>query len=129
MGTNTDDYGSAVAIDSSGNAFITGTTYAPGGGTNSGQGDAFLSKYNNAGTLGYIKQLGTSNADDYDGSHSVAVGSSGNVIITGMTSGSLGGPNQGISDAFLAKYNDSAHPARSLGPSSWERVVRNIAMP
>jgi hypothetical protein len=126
LGTNSEDYGSAVAIDIYGNAFITGTTYgALGGGTNSGQGDVFLSKYNNSGTLGYTKQLGSSNADDYDGSHSVAVGSSGNVIITGMTTGSLGGPNQGVSDAFLAKYNDLGASGtltwtKQLGTSSAE---------
>ena len=51
--------------------------------------------------LAWTRQLGTST---FDHSQSVAIDGSGNAYISGYTYGSLGGPNNGLSDAFLAKY-------------------------
>ncbi len=96
--------GMAVAVDSGGNAYITGWTNANLGGPNAGDADIFLTKFNSAGTLLWIRQAGTAGTDIAQG---VAVDGAGNVYITGSTSGSLGGPNAGDYDSFLAKYSPS----------------------
>ncbi|WP_407883981.1 pre-peptidase C-terminal domain-containing protein, partial [Scytonema sp. NUACC26] len=49
----------------------------------------------------WIRQLGTAGDDS---SYSVAVDGAGNVYITGITRGALGGSNAGKVDAWIAKY-------------------------
>ena len=126
LGTAGTDVVWSVAVDNSGNAFISGYTDRSLGGDNAGSNDAFLAKYDTSGTLQWTKQLGTSNADE---SYSVAVDDAGNAFISGYTEGSLGGPNVGRADAFLAKYDTSGVPqwTRQLGTSgddeSWSVAV------
>ena len=48
-----------------------------------------------------MRQLGSAGSDV---AYGVAVDGTGNAYITGSTDGSLGGPNAGGNDAFLAKY-------------------------
>ncbi len=104
LGTNSTDYSESVAIDSSGNAYISGYTYGSLGGTNAGSADAFLAKYDASGALLWTRQLGTST---YDDCWSVAIDGSGNAYISGYTYGSLDGTNAGSYDAFLTKYDSS----------------------
>jgi hypothetical protein len=103
LGSTGTDYGRGVAVDTSGNAFITG--YAGGnldGQANAGSSDAYIAKYDSSGNKLWVKLLGTSSAD---GALSVAVDASGNAYITGDTNGSLDGQaNAGSSDTFIAKY-------------------------
>jgi len=54
--------------------------------------------------LAWFRLLGTSGEDQ---ASSVSVDGSGNAYITGLTTGNLGGPNQGGYDAFLAKYSSA----------------------
>jgi hypothetical protein len=56
----------------------------------------------------WIRQLGTRSKDR---AYSVAVDSAGNALISGFTEGSLGGPNAGNQDAFVAKFSASICPA------------------
>jgi len=62
----------------------------------------------------WIRQLGTSL---WDSSHAVSCDSLGNVYISGLTYGSLGGHNAGSSDAFVSKYDSAGKLlwARQLG--------------
>jgi hypothetical protein len=53
----------------------------------------------------WTRQLGTS-AEDY--SYGVSADGLGNVYISGSINGSLGGPNAGGADAFVAKISDPA---------------------
>jgi hypothetical protein len=53
-----------------------------------------------------IGQLGTTGIDTASGA---ATDPSGNVYITGATSGALGGKNQGFVDAWVAKYNSNGN--------------------
>lgn len=108
LGTNEWDGSYSVAMDASGNAFISGGTYGNLGGPSAGGGDAFLAKYDPNGNLLWIEQLGTSGSDGY-GAVSIAVDGSGNAFISGFTSGSLGGANAGYDDAFLAKYDPNGN--------------------
>ncbi|MBI3593710.1 MAG: SBBP repeat-containing protein [Nitrospirae bacterium] len=91
LGGNDDDDATGIAIDSSGNAYVTGETrslnfptvnpfQAQYGG---GILDAFVTKINAAGTaLDYSTYLGGS---DYDDAHSIAIDASGNAFVSGET--------------------------------------------
>src|SRR5437763_6646957 len=121
VGGSGDDRGRSIAVDSAGNAYVTGNTTstdfprtAPfqntfGGGSNFG--DVFILKMNPTGTaLIYSTYLGGSSDDNGTG---IAVDSSGNAYVTGTTSSNnfpranalqntFGG---GASDAFVTKLN------------------------
>jgi len=107
LGTSTNDYSHAVAVDASGGVYISGYT----------SGDAFLAKYDGSGNPLWFQQIGTSSSDQ---SNSVAVDASGNIYISGSTQGNLGGTNAGGADAFLAKYD-------GLGTLLWSRQIGTVS--
>jgi uncharacterized delta-60 repeat protein len=95
-GGTSDDYGRSVAVDTSGNIYVTGYTYS----FSVGGYDVFLLKYNPSGSLSWRRTWGGS---DYDYGYGVAVDPSGNIYVTGYTySFSVGGY-----DVFLLKYDPS----------------------
>ena len=112
-------------MDTAGNAYVTGDTYAPGSSfpgtassliqnTSDGSGDAFVGKINAAGTaLVYVTYLGGSG---YDGGYGIAVDQAGQAYVTGHTNspgsgfpGTAGSLIQSTNvagyDAFVAKLN------------------------
>jgi hypothetical protein len=124
LGGSQSDVGNGIAVDSSGDAYVTGdtesstdfptttgalqTTY--GGGT-----DAFVTKLNPGGTaLLYSTYLGGSGFDVGEG---IAVDGSGNAYVTGQTASSNfptasptqaglnGGNNTASTDAFVSEAN------------------------
>ena len=118
LGGSNEDVGTGIAVDSSGNAYVTGYTTSTNFPTvnplqvsNGGGYDAFVSKLNAAGSaLTYSTYLGGSNEDVGTG---IAVDSSSNAYVTGYTSStdfptvsplqaSYGGGNL---DAFVAKFD------------------------
>ncbi len=120
LGGSSDDVGYAIAVDSVGNAYVTGSTAstnfptaspiqpASGGGT-----DAFITKLNTSGsTLAYSTYLG-GNSDDFG--YAIAVDSAGNAYVTGYTFSTnfpTANPIQpanalGGFDAFVTKINAS----------------------
>ena len=118
LGTLSQDYSSGVSADGLGNVYISGYTFGSLGGPNAGGTDAFLAKYSPAGSLLWTRQLGTGSDDLGLG---VSADGLGNVYISGYTSfGSLGGPNAGGADAFLAKYSAAGSLlwTRQLGTGS-----------
>ena len=118
FGTSGDDRGTAVSADSFGNVYITGFVDLDLTlGLLFGSGDAFLAKYDPNGTLQWTEQLGT--ALGITASLGVSADLLGNVYISGVTHGSLGGPNAGSGDAFLAKYdpNGTLQWTEQLGTS------------
>lgn len=113
------DTAQAIAVDSAGNAYITGTgnsatfTAAPAGGaqaTNNGNGDAFVAKLNaNGAALLYFTFLGGTGADQGE---TIAVDAAGNAYIAGQTgSDGLATPGAaqtsraGAMDGFAARLN------------------------
>lgn len=111
------DYGRAVAVDSSGDAFVTGSTQSTDFPTmnplqvgNDGGSDAFLSEFNPTGTaLLYSTYLGGTGADE---GLAIALDSAGNPYIAGDTFSSdfptqspLQAALSGSSDAFVAEIN------------------------
>jgi uncharacterized protein (TIGR03437 family) len=117
LGGNGDDRAGGIAVDSFGNAYVTGTTgstnfptASPLQATYGGGGDAFVAKLNAAGSaLVYSTYLGGYGSDQGFG---IAVDSFGNAYVTGITSGNFptaspfqashggGGP-----ETFVAKLN------------------------
>jgi hypothetical protein len=95
-----------VTTDSNDNVFATGWTYGDLAGSNAGLYDVWVAKLDSSGDLLWTKQFGTPN---YDFPWANATDSSGNVYITGWTLGSLGGPNAGLDDGFLAKYDTNGN--------------------
>ena len=92
LGGDYDDYGYDIAVDGSGNAYITGKTWSvnfpttPGAmqGTHEGAQDAFVTKLNPSGTgLVYSTFLGGDN--NYDAGYAIAVDASGSAVVAGQT--------------------------------------------
>jgi len=76
------DTAGAIATDSSGNVYVTGSSY--GSGTDS---DYATIKYSPAGNQLWVARY-NGPANDYDGASAVAVDNSGNVYVTGVSQGS-----------------------------------------
>jgi hypothetical protein len=111
LGGSSDDYGYGIAVDTSGNVYVTGQSYATWGSPvrpYAGSGDAFAAKLNNSGALQWHTFLGGSVNDHGSG---IAVDSSGNVYVTGDSYATWGSPVRpfagGTFDAFAAKLNNS----------------------
>jgi hypothetical protein len=117
LGGTFDDGGSGIAVDSAGNAYVTGFTLSTNFPTvnpiqpaNGGSEDAFVTKINAAGTaLVYSTYLGGSGTDDGFG---IAVDSAGNAYVTGFTFSTnfptvnpIQPANGGSEDAFVTKIN------------------------
>ncbi len=111
-GTSTIDYATAVAVDSAGNAYMTGYTY---GGfdsyTNQGSSDMFLVKYNAAGTEQWMRQRGTTGSDQANGVTTFDNGlGTIFVYVVGTTTGSLDGITPpGGGDVALVAYDSNGN--------------------
>jgi len=105
--TASSTFSNSVTTDSSGNVYVTGsTTGGLDGNALVGTQDIFLTKYDAAGVRQFTKQLGVTALSTY--SSSVATDSSGNVYVTGSTTGGLdGNALVGTNDLFLSKYNSA----------------------
>jgi len=96
---------SDVAVDSSGNVYVSGISPPSG----SGIQNILLAKFNSSGALQWQRSLGGTATDN---GQAVEVDSSGNVYIVGFTSSQGAGSN----DAFIAKYDSS-------GVIQWQRTI------
>jgi hypothetical protein len=114
------DYGSAIAVDGSGNAYVTGATNSPDYDvtpgafqtTKGGNSDVFVTKLNATGTaLVYSTYIGGSSDDE---GYGIAVDGSGNAYVTGVTfstnydvtPGAFQTTNGGgLGDVFVTKLN------------------------
>ena len=118
LGGSGGDYGRAIALDASGNAYITGYTFSKDFPTqnalqssSAGQADAFVTQLNAAGSaLLFSTYLGGSGIDR---AWSIALDAAGSIYITGDTQ-SLNFPstlnayqanNKGQGDAFVTKFS------------------------
>ena len=117
LGGSEADFGQGIAVDSSGNAYITGSTQSPDFPTLnplyptlSGSSDAFVAELNFPGTaLVYATYLGGSQADT---GQSIQVDSSGNAYVAGYTFSTdfptvapIQSANKGNSDAFISELS------------------------
>jgi len=111
-GSSDGDEGNGVAIDSSGNIYVVGSTHGSLDGNSSiGDWDVYLTKLSVDGTKLWTRQWGTSSKDV---GTSVAVDSLGNVFVGGYTEGSLdGNTNAGAADIFLTKFSNDGVKQRT----------------
>ncbi len=135
LGGTADDRTTAIAVDDSGNAYVTGqtasattfpTTPSAFASTSGGDTSAFVVKLGPGGTLAYATYLGGGPAPmpgyPADSGNGIAVDASGNAYVTGQTYSaqfpttagavqrSLAGPN----DAFVAKLDPTKSGVNSL---------------
>jgi len=138
------EVGFGIAVDGSGNAYVTGYTNStnydvtPGAfqTTNGGLADVFVTKLNATGTaLVYSTYIGGSG---YDGGYAIAVDGSGNAYVTGLTDspdydvtpGAFQTTNGGGQDVFVTKLNATGTAlvySTYIGGSGYE-VGRGIAV-
>lgn len=123
LGSSNNDYSEGVASGTNGSVYVSGMTQGSLAGTNNAGADAWVAKYDGGSTLLWKKQLGLFGPDV--SSNGVAADSMDNVYISGYTLGSLGASNQGLADAWIAKYNYSGVLVwkRQLGTSSTENSL------
>jgi hypothetical protein len=100
MGTPLSDIGTSVAVDASGNVFVSGTTGGRLGGViNAGLTDAFVAKFAPDGTRVWLRLFGTTEAES---GYAVTTDAAGFVYLVGQTDGTLGASSSGLRDAFVA---------------------------
>lgn len=145
MGSVDVDAGNGVAVDASGNSYITGlfrgtADFDPGPAVqnllHAGAGDIFLAKYDASGNYVWAKRIGGSGTDN---GGDVVVDASGNAYITGSFQGANinfdpnGGPqylsDAGSGDIFMAKYDASGNYvwAKRMGGTTVD-YCRGLAM-
>jgi hypothetical protein len=104
LGTHAPDYVNSIAIGKDGQIYIAGNTFGDlDGKTNSGEFDAFLSRYSSTGSREWTKLLGTSGQDRIN---SISTGIDGAIYVAGDT----------VGDAFISKYT-------SDGKNEWTQVI------
>jgi uncharacterized delta-60 repeat protein len=106
--TGTTETGYSVAVDSSGNVYVCGSS------DTSGYSNIQIAKYNTSGVIQWQRSLGGSGSVNDEG-YSVTVDSSGNVYVCGRSNAS------GNQDIQIAKYNTS-------GTIQWQRRLGSSAV-
>ncbi len=115
-GGSYNDYGYGIAVDASGNSYVTGyfqgsATFGSTTLTSSGFNDIFVAKLDSNGNWLWAKKAGgTSNDEGYG----IAVDACGNSYVTGYfcnsaTFGSTTLTDNGLSDIFIAKLDSSGN--------------------
>jgi len=135
LGGSGQDYGTAIAVDSAGDAYVTGATASadfptknPLQSTSGGGYDAFVTELNSAGTaLIHSTYLGGSGDD---GGYGIALDSAGNTCVIGQTQSAnfptmnpVQPATAGQGDAFVAKLSSSGKAllySTYLGGSSFD---------
>jgi len=110
-GDSYNEYANAIAIDSSGNIYVTGESRGDWGtpiNAYAGGSEIFVAKFNNFGTLQWSTFLGSAATDE---GYGIAVDDSFNVYVTGRSDATWGIPQNAHSgnnnpDIVVAKLND-----------------------
>ena len=124
-GSSVIDFGDGIAVDGSGNVYVTGysnATWSGPSGQNplhaySGNYDIFMLKLNSSGAYQWHTFYGSSGVDE---GYGIAVDGSGNVYVTGYSYGTWNGPAgeiplhaySGYYDIFVLKISGCSHSLR-----------------
>ncbi len=122
LGTSSWDEVNSAAIDAVGGTYVSGSTDGDLGGSNAGDLDAWLARFDGAGNQLWIRQLGTRAGDS---AYAAVPDASGGVLVSGISSGDLAGPNAGGDDAWIARYDSAGNLlwVRQFGSDSWDEVA------
>ena len=110
MGSSSGDYGTAIAVDGSGNVYVAGYSYIAWGTpvtSHAGDFDAFVAKLSSSGVRQWHTFLGSSSDDSGE---AIAVDGSGNVYVAGYSTATWGTPvaaHAGGKDAFVTTLSSS----------------------
>ena len=113
LGSASSDEAHALASDGAGGVYVGGHTGGLLGGSSPGGRDAWVARYDGAGGLLWVRQLGSSESDELTGA---AEDGAGGVFVGGITVGSLAGSSLGGHDAWLARLDVS-------GAIQWTRQL------
>jgi hypothetical protein len=130
-GGTSNDFGNALAIDSTGNTYVTGfflstnINFSGLPATNHGSADVFVAKYDPSGLPLWARAAGGSG---YDAGNGIAVDAAGNSYVTGFfyssnaVFGAITLTNSGQNNVFLAKYDSAGNVlwARQAGGASFD---------
>jgi hypothetical protein len=131
LGGSNDDLARSVAVDGSGNVYVTGSIYSGtvdfGGGPLSTAPNAiwgFIAKYSPSGSFVWAKIFGSTIASAGTTGTGVGVDSSGNVIVTGQFAGTVdfGGGPVTISNTNFAMF---ILKLSSSGAYQWSKTFGN----
>ncbi|MBD2156993.1 SBBP repeat-containing protein [Leptolyngbya sp. FACHB-16] len=87
---------------------VTGDVFISGADVDDSSGDnTFVIKFDTNGNQEWFTETGTSGLLSFDESYGLTVSNNGSVYAAGWTSGNLGGPNQGLYDNWIAKYDNT----------------------
>ena len=137
LGGTSEDYGSSIAVDGSGNVYTTGffsltVDFDPGAGTSNltsaGGQDIFISKLDAAGNFLWAKSIG---GTSHEFSYSIAVDGTGNVYTTGYFletadfdpgAGTSNLVSAGSYDIFISKLDAAGNFvwAKSMGGTAFD---------
>lgn len=113
LGSDREEYVLNHVVDDAGNIYVSGKTTGNIGGENSGKNDGFITKLDNSGNHIWSQHFGSEGEDDIQWS---AIDKSGNIYITGFTTGSFSGNNHGKEDIIIVKYT-------SEGKQEWKKQI------
>ncbi len=109
LGTTGNEQVQAVVGDGNGGTFAAGYSSGNLGAPGQGSHDAWLARYDSAGTKLWLAQFGTPASEI---AYAAAPDGAGGVIVAGYSAGSLGGPSAGGEDFWLARFD-------ALGAQVW----------
>jgi Beta-propeller repeat len=118
---NNADFAEAIAVDASGNVYVTGESY-----TSPANSDYVTIKYNSSGQQQWVARY-DGPAHQHERASGIAVDGSGNVYVTGWSWGS----EQFANDYATIKYNSAGQEqwvARYNGPANSSDYTRGIAV-
>ncbi len=118
FGSSSTDRGAAITMDSGGNLYVAGTSWAAWGtpeNAYAGGGEAFAVKLDAAGAISWNTFLGSVSEDAGKG---ISVDSANNVYLTGNSSVNWGWPVRAFlpNDVFAAKVCDSCFTVSTSAP-------------
>ncbi len=124
LGTSGYDVARGLSSDGSGGVYVAGGTAGNLGGSQFGLNDAWLARYDGAGNQAWIRQFGSSASDS---AYAAALDGSGGAFVSGWTNGDLAGPNAGLLDAWITRFDSSGNQlwSRQLG-SNGEEIANTL---
>ena len=126
MGSANRDHGAAIAVDETGNVYVTGVSMYESWGNpinpHWGSYQAFVAKLDAQGNRAWNTFLGEQGSDSGDG-YGIAVDASGNVFVVGESNSAWGSPLEGYhggKEIFVAKLNTN-------GARQWHTFLGSAA--
>jgi len=106
FGSNSENSAYNPVSDKNGNVYIAGESRGAIGDGYVGKTDGFICKHDSTGNLVWIRQFGTIEEEKISW---LAIDSSGNLYITGCTTGLFGDTNSGKEDLIAAKFSSDGN--------------------